>query len=188
MPIFKSFMPPWPRLRARAPRPSGCASAESSIFRRRRSTALTNCRIIRNWLRRNSSNAWNIRRKARFALSVRRRNSQCLQQACAMQHRCWARTAASCCAKLVLRKTKSPLWSTQRSSPNELPNTLPRRRETMEFELAEEHRMVKELVHRFVEDELIPLEAGVLAREAAGQGLTITKKEHDRIDEVSRSI
>ena len=58
----------------------------------------------------------------------------------------------------------------------------------MEFELAEEHRMVKELVHRFVEDELIPLEAGVLAREAAGQGLTIPKKEHDRIDEVSRSL
>jgi acyl-CoA dehydrogenase len=58
----------------------------------------------------------------------------------------------------------------------------------MEFELAEEHRMLKELVHRFVEDELIPLEAGVLAREAAGQGLTIPKKEHDRVDEVSRSL
>ena len=58
----------------------------------------------------------------------------------------------------------------------------------MEFELAEEHRMLKELVRRFVEDELMPLEAGVLAREAAGQGLTIPKKEHDRIDEVSRSL
>ena len=58
----------------------------------------------------------------------------------------------------------------------------------MEFELAEEHRMLKELVRRFVEDELMPLEAGVLAREAAGQGLTIPKKEHDRIDEVSRTL
>ena len=40
----------------------------------------------------------------------------------------------------------------------------------MDFELAEEHRMLKDLVHRFVERELMPLEAGVLAREAAGQG------------------
>ena len=58
----------------------------------------------------------------------------------------------------------------------------------MDFELAEEHRMLKELVHRFVEDELMPLEAGVLAREAAGQGLTLPKDEHERIDSVSRSL
>ena len=31
--------------------------------------------------------------------------------------------------------------------------------------------MLKDLVRRFVEDELMPLEAGVLAREADGQGL-----------------
>jgi acyl-CoA dehydrogenase len=43
----------------------------------------------------------------------------------------------------------------------------------MNFELAEEHRMLKDLVGRFVADELLPLEAGVLAREAAGQGLSI---------------
>ncbi|MGZ6007593.1 MAG: acyl-CoA dehydrogenase family protein, partial [Rhizomicrobium sp.] len=49
-------------------------------------------------------------------------------------------------------------------------------------------RMLKELVHRFVEDELMPLEAGVLAREAAGQGLTLPKHEHERIDSVSRSL
>ena len=36
----------------------------------------------------------------------------------------------------------------------------------MDFELAEEDSMLKELVHRFVRDELMPLEAEVLAREA----------------------
>jgi acyl-CoA dehydrogenase len=58
----------------------------------------------------------------------------------------------------------------------------------MEFELSEEHRMLKELVHRFVNDELMPLEAGVLAREAAGQGLSIGPKEIARIDKVSKEL
>ncbi len=58
----------------------------------------------------------------------------------------------------------------------------------MDFELSEEHRMLKELVHRFVKDELMPLEAGVLAREAAGQGLTLEPKENDRIDAVSKRL
>jgi acyl-CoA dehydrogenase len=39
----------------------------------------------------------------------------------------------------------------------------------MEFELSDEHRMLKELVERFVADELIPLEPIVIAREAAGE-------------------
>jgi acyl-CoA dehydrogenase len=58
----------------------------------------------------------------------------------------------------------------------------------MDFELSEEHRMLKELVHRFVRDELMPLEAGVLAREAAGHGLGLDAKEHERIDAVSRDL
>jgi acyl-CoA dehydrogenase len=58
----------------------------------------------------------------------------------------------------------------------------------MEFELSEEHRMLKELVHRFVNDELMSLEAGVLAREAAGQGLSIGPKEIARIDKVSKEL
>jgi acyl-CoA dehydrogenase len=58
----------------------------------------------------------------------------------------------------------------------------------MEFELNEEHRMLKELVHRFVTDELLPLEAGVLAREAAGQGLSLPKNELEKIDKVSRKL
>ena len=58
----------------------------------------------------------------------------------------------------------------------------------MDFELAEEHRMLKDLVARFVKDELMPLEAGVLAREADGKGLGIGPAEHKRLDEVSRSL
>ena len=58
----------------------------------------------------------------------------------------------------------------------------------MDFALSDEHRMLKELVARFVRDELAPLEAGVLAREAAGGGLSIGAKEHARLDEVSRSL
>ena len=58
----------------------------------------------------------------------------------------------------------------------------------MDFELAEEHRMLKDLVERFVADELMPLEAGVLAREAEGKGLGLSAAEHKRLDEVSKSL
>lgn len=58
----------------------------------------------------------------------------------------------------------------------------------MEFELSEEHRMLKDLVRRFVQDELMPLEAGVLQREADGKGLTILKDDMARIDAVSRKL
>jgi len=56
----------------------------------------------------------------------------------------------------------------------------------MDFEIAEEHRMLKDLVARFVKDELIPLEAGVLLREAEGKGLGLGAAEHGRLDEVSK--
>jgi acyl-CoA dehydrogenase len=58
----------------------------------------------------------------------------------------------------------------------------------MDFELSEEDRMLKDLVHKFVRDELMPLEASVLAREADGKGLGINADEHRRIDEVSRKL
>ena len=58
----------------------------------------------------------------------------------------------------------------------------------MDFELSEEHRMMKDLVARFVRDELMPLEAKVLAREASGQGLGLGAEEHARLDEVSRKL
>jgi acyl-CoA dehydrogenase len=58
----------------------------------------------------------------------------------------------------------------------------------MEFELSEEHRMLKDLVNRFVTDELLPLEAGVLAREAGGQGMFLAPAEHKRIDDLSKKL
>ena len=58
----------------------------------------------------------------------------------------------------------------------------------MEFELSEQDRMLKELVHRFVRDELMPLEAGVLAREAQGKGLGLEPGERKRLDEVSHKL
>ena len=58
----------------------------------------------------------------------------------------------------------------------------------MDFELSEEHRMLKDLVARFVRDELLPLEGKVLAREAAGQGLGIGEAERTRLDEMSKGL
>jgi acyl-CoA dehydrogenase len=58
----------------------------------------------------------------------------------------------------------------------------------MDFELAEEHRMLADLVTRFVDDELMPLEGAVLAREAEGGGLGLSGAEHQRLDQVSRSL
>ena len=58
----------------------------------------------------------------------------------------------------------------------------------MMFEPADEHRMLQELVRRFVDRELIPLEAGVLAREAAGAAAHLSPDEHATVDAVSRAL
>ncbi|MDO8410432.1 MAG: acyl-CoA dehydrogenase family protein [Phenylobacterium sp.] len=58
----------------------------------------------------------------------------------------------------------------------------------MDFQLSDEHRMLKELTARFVRDHLMPLEAGVLDREAQGQGLSIPPEEHARLDEISKEL
>jgi acyl-CoA dehydrogenase len=58
------------------------------------------------------------------------------------------------------------------------------REDLMDFEIAEEHRMLQDLVANFVRDELLPLEPGVLAREAEGKGLGVGPAEHQRLDEV----
>ena len=58
----------------------------------------------------------------------------------------------------------------------------------MDFAPSDEHRMLKELVAWFVQDELMPLEPGVLAREADGKGLGIGPAEQKRLDEVSKSL
>ena len=58
----------------------------------------------------------------------------------------------------------------------------------MDFELAEEYRMLCDLVQRFVRDELMPLEAGVLARDAEGQGAYLVESERRRLDAVSKEM
>ncbi len=58
----------------------------------------------------------------------------------------------------------------------------------MDFELAEEHRMLADLVGRFVDDELMPLEGEVLAQEAKGGGLYLPEHHRRRIDEVSKRL
>ena len=58
----------------------------------------------------------------------------------------------------------------------------------MDFELSEEHRMLKDLVRHFVDDELMPLEAGVLAREAEGKGLGLAADENARLDAASKKL
>src|ERR1700678_1278296 len=58
----------------------------------------------------------------------------------------------------------------------------------MDFELSEEDRMLKDLVHKFVERELMPLEADVLAREAAGKGWGLGAEEHARLDKISKEL
>lgn len=58
----------------------------------------------------------------------------------------------------------------------------------MHFELAEEHRMLKDLVAKFVRDELMPLEADVMAREAEGKGLYLPDADHQRLDRKSHEL
>jgi len=58
----------------------------------------------------------------------------------------------------------------------------------MNFELDDEHKMLQDLVRRFVQTELVPLEAGVLAREAAGQNPHPSAEEHKRLDAISREM
>ncbi|MGE0829642.1 MAG: acyl-CoA dehydrogenase family protein, partial [Hyphomonadaceae bacterium] len=58
----------------------------------------------------------------------------------------------------------------------------------MEFALAEEHQMLKDLVARFVADELMPLEGAVLARDAAGEGGVLTAEELAHLHEVAKKL
>jgi len=58
----------------------------------------------------------------------------------------------------------------------------------MDFALNDEHRMLKDLIARFVRDELMPLENIVLDRETAGQGVMLTAEERKPIDQKSREL
>jgi acyl-CoA dehydrogenase len=58
----------------------------------------------------------------------------------------------------------------------------------MDFELSEDHRLLRDLVQRFVREMLIPLEGKVLERDAQGQGAYLSHEERDRIDTRSRDM
>lgn len=58
----------------------------------------------------------------------------------------------------------------------------------MDFELAEEHRMLKDVVARFVREDLIPLENAVMAREASGGHLGLTPEEEQALDAKARAV
>ncbi len=58
----------------------------------------------------------------------------------------------------------------------------------MHFALVEEHKLLQDLVARFVRENLMPLEQKVLERDANGQGAYLSHEEHDRIDAVSREM
>ena len=58
----------------------------------------------------------------------------------------------------------------------------------MHFALEEEHKLLQDLVARFVRENLMPLEQKVLERDANGQGASLSHEEHDRIDAVSREM
>jgi acyl-CoA dehydrogenase len=58
----------------------------------------------------------------------------------------------------------------------------------MDFELSEEHRMLKGLVARFVADALMPLEPKVLERESRGEGAGLTESERKPIDAKAREL
>jgi alkylation response protein AidB-like acyl-CoA dehydrogenase len=58
----------------------------------------------------------------------------------------------------------------------------------MRFELDDDHRMLAELVQRFVRDHLMPLEPAVLAREASGGDSELTAEERAALDAVSKDM
>jgi acyl-CoA dehydrogenase len=58
----------------------------------------------------------------------------------------------------------------------------------MHFELSDEHRMIKELVEKFVQNHLLPLEAAVLARDADGHGVFLTAEEKAPLDKLTREL
>jgi len=58
----------------------------------------------------------------------------------------------------------------------------------VDLALSDEHRMLKDLVARFVREELMPLEKAVLEREAAGQGVLLTHEERAPLDQQSREL
>jgi acyl-CoA dehydrogenase len=56
------------------------------------------------------------------------------------------------------------------------------------FELSEEHRMLQELVAKFVDRELIPLEKAILAREMSGQKSALSQEEEQRLLAICKEL
>jgi alkylation response protein AidB-like acyl-CoA dehydrogenase len=56
------------------------------------------------------------------------------------------------------------------------------------FELPEEHQMLQDLVAKFVDRELIPLEKAVLAREMSGQKAALSDEEESRILAICKEL
>ena len=54
--------------------------------------------------------------------------------------------------------------------------------------LSEEHVMLQELVAKFVDNELMPLEKAVLARETAGKPINLTKEEETPLLDKCREL
>jgi alkylation response protein AidB-like acyl-CoA dehydrogenase len=57
----------------------------------------------------------------------------------------------------------------------------------MNFELDAEHQTLKDLVSAFVREDLVPLEAALLQREAAGGPWELSPEEHRKLDAVSKA-
>lgn len=59
---------------------------------------------------------------------------------------------------------------------------------SVNFELLEEHKMLKDLVEKFVRTEIMPLEPAVLARDADGKGAYLLPEEKAHLDKVSKDL
>jgi acyl-CoA dehydrogenase len=58
----------------------------------------------------------------------------------------------------------------------------------MNFQLSEEHRAIQDLIRKFVQDELLPLEPLVLEREASGHHEHLTSSEIERLRGVAQEL
>jgi acyl-CoA dehydrogenase len=58
----------------------------------------------------------------------------------------------------------------------------------MHFELAEDHRMLKDLVARFVKDQLMPLEPAILDRDIKGGPVELTREERAKLDKTASEM
>jgi len=58
----------------------------------------------------------------------------------------------------------------------------------MDPQLTEEHQQIKDLVRRFVADELLPLENDILRRAAVGEGIHLTETEKAKVDARAKAL